>query len=83
MCVHSLGETHIMRCTMKHLLEILDERVFKRVHRSTIVNLNFIETARVLPKGEFMLSLGNGERIKVSRNYRSAIRDFLDTLDPE
>jgi len=83
MCVHSQGETHIMRCTMKHLLEILDEHVFKRVHRSTIVNLNYIESARVLPKGEFMLSLENGERIKVSRNYRSTIRDFLDTLDPE
>jgi two-component system LytT family response regulator len=83
MCVHSEGETHIMRCTMKHLLEILDERVFKRVHRSTIVNLNFIETARLLPKGEFMLSLENGERIKVSRNFRAAIRDFLDTLDPD
>lgn len=81
MCVHSEGETHIMRCTMKHLLEILDERIFKRVHRSTIVNLNFIETARLLPKGEFMLSLENGERIKVSRNFRSAIRDFLETLD--
>lgn len=83
MCVHAEGETHIMRCTMKHLLEILDERIFKRVHRSTIVNLNFIDAARVLPKGEFMLSLDNGERIKVSRNFRSAVSDFLDTLDPE
>ena len=83
MCVHAEGETHIMRCTMKHLLDLLDEHVFKRVHRSTIVNLNFIETARVLPKGEFMLELENGEQVKVSRNYRAAIRDFLDALDAD
>ena len=83
MCVHAEGETHIMRCTMKHLLELLHEHTFKRVHRSTIVNLDFIESARHLPKGEFMLYLENGERIKVSRNYRSEIRDFLDALDPD
>ena len=81
MCVHAEGETLIMRSTMKHLLELLDDHKFKRVHRSTIVNLDFIESARLLPKGEFMLSLENGEQIKVSRNYRGAIRDFLDTMD--
>ena len=83
MCVHAEGETHIMRCTMKNLLEMLDERHFKRVHRSTIVNLNYIEQARLLPKGEYMLHLENGERIKVSRNFRAAIHDFLETLDPD
>ena len=40
MCVHVEGETLIMRSTMKHLLELLDERMFKRVHRSTIVNIH-------------------------------------------
>lgn len=83
MCVHAEGETHIMRCTMKHLLEMLDSSCFKRVHRSTIVNLNFIETAKLLPKGEFMLYLENGERIKVSRNFRDAIRTYLDALNPD
>ena len=43
----------------------------------------FIGMAKVLPKGEYMLSLENGERIKVSRNYRSEISDFLGRLDPE
>jgi len=83
MCVHAEGETLIMRSTMKHLLDLLDEQRFKRVHRSTIVNLDFIESARLLPKGEFMLSLENGEQIKVSRNYRGAIRDFLDAMDSD
>lgn len=83
MCVHAEGHTHIMRCTMKNLIEMLDEQHFKRVHRSTIVNLNYIEQARVLPKGEYMLFLDSGERIKVSRNFRAAIHDFLETLDPD
>ena len=80
MCVHAEGETHIMRCTMKHLLEELDDDVFKRVHRSTIVNLNCIEQVIPHTKGEYFLQMDNGERIKVSRNYRGAIKLFLDSM---
>lgn len=80
MCVHSEGETYVMRCTMKSLLAILDRAIFKRVHRSTIVNLNCIE--EVIPhfKGEYFLRLDNDERIKVSRKYRGAIKRFLESV---
>ena len=76
-CLHSEGKTHIKRSTLKELLDDLDDAFFKRIHRSTIVNLNFIE--RVIPhtKGEFFLELMGNERIKVSRNYRETIKDFL------
>lgn len=81
MCVHAEGETHVMRCTMKNLLDELDKSMFKRVHRSTIVNLNCIE--EVIPhfKGEYFLRLDNGERIKVSRKYRGVIKRFLNFIN--
>jgi two-component system LytT family response regulator len=82
MCVHAEGETHIMRCTMKQLLEELDASTFKRVHRSTIVNLNSIEEVIPHTKGEYFLQIENGERIKVSRNYRSTIKAFLNSMNP-
>lgn len=81
MCVHAEGETHIMRCTMSHLLEELDANVFKRVHRSTIVNLNCIEEVIPHTKGEYFLQLENGEKIKVSRNYRETIKAFLLSMN--
>lgn len=81
MCVHAEGETHIMRCTMKQLLKELDADMFKRVHRSTIVNLNCIEAVIPHTKGEYFLQIDNGERIKVSRNYRGAIKSFLDSMN--
>lgn len=76
-CIHCNGETHIKRITLKELLEELDPDMFKRVHRSTIVNLNSI--TKVLPrtKGEFFLQLGEHEKVKVSRNYKEVIKDFL------
>lgn len=81
MCVHAGGETHIMRCTMKQLLEELNTDVFKRVHRSTIVNLNCIEEVIPHTKGEYFLQIENGERIKVSRNYRASIKSFLASMN--
>lgn len=80
-CLHADGETHIKRSTLKELLEELDDSIFKRVHRSTIVNLNFIRKVIPHTKGEFFLLLGEYEKIKVSRNYKDVIKDFLsDTM---
>ena len=39
MCIHADGNTHILRGTMKELEGYLDPKLFQRVHRSTIVNL--------------------------------------------
>lgn len=76
-CLHADGQTHIKRSTLKELLTELDDTIFKRVHRSTIVNLNFIDKVIPHTKGEFFLLLGEFEKIKVSRNYKGAIKHFL------
>lgn len=77
MCIHSKGQTHIQRCTMKQLLEKLDPSRFCRIHRSTVVNVDRI--VKVIPhsKGESFLMLNCGEKLKVSRNCREAIQQFL------
>jgi two-component system LytT family response regulator len=41
------------------------------------VNLNFIEKVIPHTKGEFFLQLSEFEKIKVSRNYKDAIKHFL------
>lgn len=78
-CIHSKGETYIKRTTLKEILDELDSQLFKRVHRSTIVNMGCIK--KVLPhtKGEFFLLLGEYDKIKVSRNYKDVVKDFLST----
>jgi len=76
-CVHAKGVTHIKRSTLKHLLEDLDPSIFKRVHRSTIVNLNYIQKVIPHTKGEYFLKLGEYDQVKVSRNYREVIKTFL------
>jgi two-component system LytT family response regulator len=77
MCVHVKGETLIMRSTLKHLISRLDPAKFKRIHRSTVVNLDRIVKVTPLHKGECLLDLDCDHKLKVSRNYRDAIKLFL------
>ncbi len=78
MCLHVKSETLIMRSTLKDLIERLDPARFKRIHRSTVVNLERIDKIVSLQKGEFMLELGGNQQLKVSRNFRKAISQFLE-----
>lgn len=77
MCVHTAGNTHIMRITMKQLTERLCSPNFARVHRSTIVNLDKVESIHMLSKGECELNLQGDVSIKVSRNFRQNVSSLL------
>ena len=78
MCIHAQGATHIMRCTMKQLEAKLQDPRFARIHRSTLVNLTRILSVISLGKGESLLHLPNDVTLKVSRNFREALVDYLD-----
>lgn len=78
MCIHVQGHTHIMRSTMHELLKRLNPEKFKRIHRSTIVNIDRIIKIQKHTKGEYLLYLTCGEQTKVSRHYKSVIREFID-----
>ncbi|MEO0411522.1 MAG: response regulator [Pseudomonadota bacterium] len=77
MCVHADGETHVMRETMKTLEKQLDPKLFKRVHRSAIVNLDKVEALEPHSNGECFLKMQGGGEVKVSRSYRSVLNRFL------
>lgn len=76
-CIHYEDEVHVIRKTLKSLMENLDESVFVRIHRSTIINTRQIKAIRPHINGEYLLTLGDGKRVKVSRTYKDAISPLL------
>ncbi|WP_337881050.1 LytTR family DNA-binding domain-containing protein [Rheinheimera sp.] len=75
MCIHTKdGQTHILRRTMKELEQELDPKLFVRVHRSAIVNVNTIAKLQMLANGEHQLMLTNGQAVKVSRSYKDRVK---------
>ena len=70
-------ETHLLRETMAHLEERLDPHMFLRVHRSYIVNLQFVKEVRTDHDGESSVVMLDGQRITMSRSYKSRILESL------
>jgi two-component system, LytTR family, response regulator len=75
--IRTANETHLLRETMARLQEKLDPEVFLRIHRSSIVNLQFVKEVRTEPDGEYSVMLLNGEKLGMSRSYRARITDLL------
>jgi two-component system LytT family response regulator len=71
------GETHLLRETMSRLEERLDPQMFLRVHRSAIVNLQYLKEVRTEPNGEFTVVMVNGQKVAMSRSYHARISELL------
>lgn len=70
-------ETHLLRETMARLQEKLDPEMFLRVHRSSIVNLHHVKEVRTEADGEYAVVLLSGEKLAMSRSYRSRITGLI------
>lgn len=77
MCIHTGGQTYILRETMKDLERRLDPKRFQRIHRSTIVNLDQVKEVKPHTNGECFLTLASGAQVKVSRSYRDVVARFV------
>jgi two-component system LytT family response regulator len=71
------NETHLLRETMASMEERLDPKCFLRVHRSAIVNLQYVKEVRTESKGDFIVQLVNGQKLAMSRSYHARIGDLL------
>tara|TARA_R110000868_G_scaffold235273_4_gene489054 strand:- start:2291 stop:3040 length:750 start_codon:yes stop_codon:yes gene_type:complete len=70
------NKKHLLRSTMSGLIDRLDQEIFYQIHRSSIVNLNFVERIEEWNFGDYKVILKNGEQLKMSRNYKSLIQSF-------
>ncbi len=64
---------HTIRDRISHLEETLDPRVFARIHRSTIVNLNRVREMQQWFSGDYVVILEDGARLRLSRHYRDRV----------
>ena len=71
------SETHLLRETMNRIEERLDPQMFLRVHRSSIVNLQYVKEVRTEADGECTVMMVNGQKIAMSRSYRSRVQEWL------
>jgi two-component system LytT family response regulator len=77
--LHVGGRKHLLRETLARLEDQLPARRFARIHRSTIVNLDRVQSLDHLTRGEYVVYLHDGTQLKLSRSYRDRLQDLLGT----
>ncbi|MGQ0649899.1 MAG: LytR/AlgR family response regulator transcription factor [Gemmatimonadaceae bacterium] len=75
--LHAGGRSHLLRETMKAMGARLDPRVFVRVHRSAIVNLDHVAHAEPHEHGEYVLVMRDGARLTSSAAHGARLRELL------
>jgi two-component system LytT family response regulator len=71
------NESHLLREPIGRMEEKLDPQMFLRVHRSSIVNLQYVKEVRTETGGESVVVLLSGQKLAMSRSYRTRINEWL------
>ena len=73
--VHSKQGRHLVRATLASFEQRLDPRIFLRVHRTAIVNVDEVRTVR--DDGRLLLTLSSGVEVGVSRSRRVQVEPHV------
>ena len=69
--------TYTTRCTITHLVDLLDDKTFARVHRGIIVNLEYVKKLNYT--GAVLNSAWG--RVPVSRSYRDVAEKAFEKFN--
>ena len=75
--LHVGAATHLVRESLRTLEAKLDPRLFLRVHRSAIVNIDAIRELQPWFHGDHVVILRSGARLTCSRRYDERLRQML------
>lgn len=64
----------LYRSTLKGILENLDNGCFYRIHKSILVNIEYIDFLEESGVGDFVITLVNGSKLRMSRNYKEILK---------
>ena len=64
------NSSYLLRDTLNNIESQIDPRLFVRIHRSTIVNMNRVRELQTWARGEYRVVLHNGAAHTLSRGYR-------------
>ncbi|HSE34408.1 MAG TPA: LytTR family DNA-binding domain-containing protein [Pyrinomonadaceae bacterium] len=69
--------SHLLRDTLNNIEAQINPRVFVRIHRRTIVNINRVKELQTWARGEYRVVLFNGANYTLSRGYRQHFESFI------
>jgi two-component system LytT family response regulator len=75
--LHLARETHTIRETMAQIVEKLPTDRFLRIHRSLIVNAERVKEVQPWFKGDYVLIMQDGTKLRSGRTYREVVQTLI------
>lgn len=75
--LHVEGTSHLLRMSMAGIQARLDPELFRRIHRSSIVNLDCIREVHPWFSGDHILIMKDGTKLTMSRTYRDQLKELI------
>ncbi|HEX8252423.1 MAG TPA: LytTR family DNA-binding domain-containing protein [Thermoanaerobaculia bacterium] len=69
--------SHLMREAISRIEEQLDPKRYARIHRSAIVNLEFVKELATDADGSLFVTMRSAQRLSVGDSYRDAFEQLL------
>ncbi len=74
--VHTTENKYVILDSLKNIINTLPEN-FRRIHKSTIVNIDRIESSKSRGNGDYDLALKGEKIVRLSRNYAKPLKGIL------
>jgi two-component system LytT family response regulator len=74
--VYTLENKYVVLNSLKNIILSLPEN-FRRIHKSTIVNIDHIESTKSRGNGDYDVRLKCGKTVRLSRNYAKPLKGIL------
>ena len=75
--LHVGKDAHLLRETMNSIEARLDPKLFLRIHRSRIVNMERVKELHPWFNGDYAVILRDGTKLMLSRGYRDRLQERL------
>jgi hypothetical protein len=77
--IHHKTKIYLHNETLKAILSKLDQRLFVRVHKSTIVNVKMVQSYKSRLNGDYDLTIIDGTELRLSRIYAPQFKQKFET----
>ncbi|HBX65518.1 MAG TPA: hypothetical protein DEG32_04980, partial [Balneolaceae bacterium] len=74
--INTETQKHVVVDSLKNIIKSLPDN-FKRIHKSTIVNIDRIEKLESRGNGDYDVLLDDNQKLRLSRNYSKSLKGIL------
>lgn len=75
--IHTINKSYVLRTSLDGILKDIDDKNFVRIHRSTIINIDFIDKLLYSDHGEIDAKMKDDKLFRISNSYK---KEFLKLM---